>query len=320
MDKAPCPPAKNNFPASIVVEELTKRFGNFTAVDQISFTINKTEIFGFLGPNGAGKSTTIKMLCGILTPTSGKGTVAGFDIKKQPENIRKHIGYMSQKFSLYSDLTAEDNIDFFGGVYGVPRKEMKARKDEIFELVGLTEKRHLSTALLTGGWRQRLALACALIHKPPVVFLDEPTSGVDPISRRDFWAIIQTLSQKGITVLVTTHYMEEAEYCQRLALISSGKLIACGAPRELKESFGYRIFYIECSDLSGALQVMQKDPAFVDASLWGPGVHVVTSSGEDARGRIREDLNGAGIEIKLIRPALVTLEDVFVFKVKEGQQ
>lgn len=300
---------------SITVKELTKRFGSFTAVDHISFSVKKAEIFGFLGPNGAGKSTTIKMLCGILTPTSGEGTVAGFNIMKASEKIKKHIGYMSQKFSLYPDITAEENMDFFGGVYGVSRRERKRRKDEICHLVGLERRRNELTSHLTGGWRQRLALACALIHNPPVLFLDEPTSGVDPISRRDFWDIIQNLARSGITVLVTTHYMEEAEYCQRLALISSGRLIAHGTPRELKESFSHKIFYLECNDLIKALNILAGEPAFIETSLWSSGLHIVVSASENPENIIKAVLQKEGITISTLRPASVSLEDVFVYKV-----
>lgn len=304
-------------PHSITVRNLTKRFGKFTAVDSVSFSVKKAEIFGFLGPNGAGKSTTIRMLCGILTPTSGEGTVAGFDILRQSEQIKKCIGYMSQRFSIYPDLTVEENLDFYGGIYGVSRKDKQKRKDEICRLVGLEERRKDSTSLLTGGWRQRLALGCALLHNPPVVFLDEPTSGVDPISRRDFWEIIRSLSQQGVTILVTTHYMEEAEYCQRLALISSGRLVASGTPRQLKDSFGYKIYYLECDSLVRAMKLLSEAPGFLETSLWGAGLHVVASSGEGIEERIRQILERESIKISHIKPAQVSLEDVFVYKVGE---
>jgi len=305
---------------AIVVENLFKRFGDFVAVDQISFSVNRGEIFGFLGPNGAGKSTTIKMLCGILAPTGGQGTVAGYSVTKQSEEIKKHIGYMSQKFSLYPDLSAEENMDFFAGIYGVPARERTKRKDDLCGLVGLSERRDHATSLLTGGWRQRLALACALLHNPPIIFLDEPTSGVDPISRRDFWEIIQKLSSRGITTLVTTHYMEEAEYCQRLALISSGRLIAGGTPRELKESFNYRIYYLECSDLMKALTLLSQEGDFIETALWGSGLHVVARAGEDARERITRIIAAEGITVHTITPAPVSLEDVFVYKIAGGSR
>jgi ABC-2 type transport system ATP-binding protein len=219
---------------AVVVENLEKRFGSFVAVNRISFQVARGEIFGFLGPNGAGKSTTIRMLCGILAPTAGRGTVAGFDIRTQPEAIKANIGYMSQKFSLYQDLTVEENIDFYSGIYCIPAKKKKERKDWVIEMSGLAQHRRSLTSILSAGWRQRLALGCAILHEPPIVFLDEPTSGVDPISRRQFWDLIYDLSGKGATIFVTTHYMDEAEYCNRLGLIYRGELIALGTPHELK--------------------------------------------------------------------------------------
>jgi ABC-2 type transport system ATP-binding protein len=221
---------------AVVIENLEKRFGRFVAVDRISFQVEKGEVFGFLGPNGAGKSTTIRMLCGILAPSGGSGTVAGFDIRTQPEQIKSNIGYMSQKFSLYQDLTVEENIDFYSGIYCIPPEKKKERKEWVIEMSGLAEHRHRPTAILSGGWKQRLALGCAILHEPPILFLDEPTSGVDPISRRQFWDLIYELSGQGVTVFVTTHYMDEAEYCDRLGLIYRGELIALGSPHELKMS------------------------------------------------------------------------------------
>jgi len=219
---------------AVVVENLEKRFGSFVAVDRISFQVARGEIFGFLGPNGAGKSTTIRMLCGILTPTAGRGTVAGFDIRTQPEQIKANIGYMSQKFSLYQDLTVEENIDFYSGIYRIPPEKKRERKQWVIEMSGLSEHRRQLTSTLSGGWRQRLALGCAVLHEPPIIFLDEPTSGVDPISRRQFWDLIYDLSGKGVTIFVTTHYMDEAEYCNRRGLIYRGELIALGTPHALK--------------------------------------------------------------------------------------
>jgi len=224
--------ADNNY--AVVVENLEKRFGGFVAVDRISFQVSRGEIFGFLGPNGAGKSTTIRMLCGILKPTAGRGTVAGFDIRTQPEQIKANIGYMSQKFSLYQDLTVEENIDFYSGIYRIPPEKKRQRKEWVIEMSGLAEHRRSLTSILSGGWRQRLALGCAILHEPPIIFLDEPTSGVDPISRRQFWDLIYDLSGKGVTIFVTTHYMDEAEYCNRLGLIYRGELIALGTPHALK--------------------------------------------------------------------------------------
>jgi ABC-2 type transport system ATP-binding protein len=219
---------------AVTVTDLEKRFGDFIAVNRVSFTVNQGEIFGFLGPNGAGKSTTIRMLCGILAPSGGSGAVAGFDVRTQPERIKAHIGYMSQKFSLYEDLTVEENIDFYSGIYLIPREKKRARKDWVLRMAGLEEHRRTRTGILPGGWKQRLSLGCAILHEPPVLFLDEPTSGVDPISRRQFWDLIYELAGSGVTVFVTTHSMDEAEYCDRLALLYRGELIAMGPPAALK--------------------------------------------------------------------------------------
>lgn len=222
----------------VTIDNLVKRFGEFVAVDQVSLEVERGEVFGFLGPNGAGKSTTIRILCGLLEPTSGKAEVAGFRVGPDSEQIRRNIGYMSQKFSLYDDLTVEENIDFFGGLYGVQGARLEERKRYTLAMAGLTEKRREMTALLAGGWKQRLALGCAILHEPPVLFLDEPTSGVDPIARRQFWDLIYDLSDSGSTIFVTTHYMEEAEYCNRLALMHRGRMIALGTPTELKRARG----------------------------------------------------------------------------------
>lgn len=221
--------------AAVELHNLMKTFGAFRAVDNVSLTVKKGEIFGFLGPNGAGKSTTIRMLCGLLTPTSGSASVAGYDVATEPESIRRNIGYMSQRFSLYDDLTVEENIDFFSGIYGVPHERRAARKQYVIEMAGIEERRSTLTRLLAGGWKQRLALGCAILHEPPILFLDEPTSGVDPIARRSFWDLIYELSRAGHTVFVSTHYMDEAEYCHRLALMYRGRMVALGTPAELKE-------------------------------------------------------------------------------------
>ncbi|MBI4874207.1 MAG: ABC transporter ATP-binding protein [Acidobacteria bacterium] len=223
---------------AVVIDSLVKRFGDFVAVDHVSLEVARGEIFGFLGPNGAGKSTAIRILCGLLAPTEGRAVVNGFDVARDPESVKQNIGYMSQKFSLYNDLTVEENIEFFSGVYGVPRAEREARKQNALRMAGLEEKHDTMTRLLAGGWKQRLALGCAILHQPPVVFLDEPTSGVDPIARRLFWDLIRELAAAGRTVFVTTHYMDEAEYCHRLALMYRGKVIALGSPGELKRAAG----------------------------------------------------------------------------------
>jgi drug efflux transport system ATP-binding protein len=223
---------------SVEVENLVKRFGSFVAVDHISLKVERGEIFGFLGPNGAGKSTTIRILCGLLAPTEGRAMVGGFDVGREPELVKQAIGYMSQKFSLYDDLSVEENIDFFSGVYGVAKAHRESRKETVLEMAGLRDERKTMTRLLAGGWKQRLALGCAILHEPPIVFLDEPTSGVDPIARRNFWDLIYRLSEAGNTVFVSTHYMDEAEYCHRLALMYQGRIVALGTPKELKEASG----------------------------------------------------------------------------------
>src|SRR6202167_3524442 len=219
---------------SVEVENLVKRFGDFTAVDRISFQTRTGEVFGFLGPNGSGKSTTIRILCGLLHPTSGRATVAGYDVVESPELIRRNIGYMSQKFSLYADLTVLENLRFYAGMYGVPSAQLRGRIDWALDMAGLRGRESSLTGTLAGGWKQRLALGCAVLHRPPILFLDEPTSGVEPTSRRRFWELICTLAADGVTVLVSTHYMDEAEYCDRAALINQGRLIALGSPDELK--------------------------------------------------------------------------------------
>ncbi len=219
---------------AVSVRKLEKKFDAFTAVNKIDFDVKRGEIFGFLGPNGAGKSTTIRMLCGIITPTSGAGTVGGFDINKQQEEIKQNIGYMSQKFSLYDDLTVEENINFYGGIYKIPRAKLASRKEEIIKLADIEPFRKRLTKTLSGGWKQRLALGCAIIHEPKIIFLDEPTSGVDPITRNNFWAIIRDMAKKGATIFVTTHYMDEADKCDRLVMIYKGGIIALGTPEKLK--------------------------------------------------------------------------------------
>src|ERR1700728_3675598 len=237
-----------NGPA-LEIRDLVKTFGDFVAVDHVSFQVKKGEIFGFLGPNGAGKSTVIRMLCGLLTPTSGWGTVAGFDVAKDPEEIRKNIGYMSQKFSLYDDLTVEENIDFFSRIYSVPQRLRAERKEYVLRMAGLTDRRATLTRLLAGGWKQRLALGCAIVHDPPILFLDEPTSGVDPIARRGFWDLIYQLSEAGRNVFVTTHYLDAAEYCHRLALMHGGRIIAMGSPAAVrKEHYSQALLRLESSD------------------------------------------------------------------------
>jgi len=293
--------------------DLTRVFGKFVAVDHIGFHVYKGEIFGFLGPNGAGKTTTIKILCGLLTPSSGKATVAGLDVSTQCEEIKKNIGYMSQKFSLYEDLTVEENLNFFGGIYGLRSQKKSERDAWVLEMAGLTDKRQSMTRDLPLGWKQRLALGCAVLHEPPVIFLDEPTSGVDPLSRRSFWDLINSLASQGITVFVTTHYMEEAEYCNRLALMSRGAIIALGTPGELKtKSMKESVLNMECNDLMRAAELVENEPLFTETAIFGNRLHLVTSEPEAATFRARDLMEEAGIAISRIEVITPSLEDVFV--------
>ena len=298
---------------AVAVENLEKRFGDFQAVNKVSFQVKRGEIFGFLGPNGAGKSTTIRMLCGILAPTAGKATVIGFDVFREAEQIKSHIGYMSQKFSLYEDLTVEENIDFYSGIYRIPKEDKKARKDWVIKMSGLEEHRNSLTAILPGGWRQRLALGCALLHKPPVIFLDEPTSGVDPISRRNFWDLIYQLAAEGVTVFVTTHYMDEAEYCDRLAMIYRGELVAIGTPDELKIRYmNADILNLECPDPFKMLQVVTGISVIKEAALFGRGLHLTVEDSEAAMPMIATALQSQKADYTRLEKIRPSLEDVFV--------
>jgi ABC-2 type transport system ATP-binding protein len=304
-------PAENG--PALEIRDLVKTFGDFVAVDHVSFQVSKGEIFGFLGPNGAGKSTVIRMLCGLLTPTSGWGTVAGFDVAKNPEEIRKNIGYMSQKFSLYDDLTVEENIDFFSRIYSVPQHLRAERKAYVLRMAGLTDRRTTLTRLLAGGWKQRLALGCAIVHSPRILFLDEPTSGVDPIARRSFWDLIYQLAEAGQTILVTTHYMDEAEYCHRLALIYRGKLIALGVPEALKrELHSHKLLQLDTSDLLGAMRIVEVQPGVLDVAVFGAGLHVTVDDLAAATERIRRVLDEQHIEVRRLESIQPSMEDVFV--------
>jgi len=296
-----------------VVDKLEKRFGSFVAVNRVSFEVDRGEIFGFLGPNGAGKSTTIRMLCGILAPSGGAGSVAGFDVRTEPERIKAHIGYMSQKFSLYQDLTVEENIDFYSGIYRIPPQQAAARKQWVLEMSGLVEHRRRPTAVLSGGWKQRLALGCAILHKPPIIFLDEPTSGVDPISRRRFWDLIYEMAGEGVTVFVTTHYMDEAEYCDRLGLIYRGELIALGTPEVLKtQSMREDVLEVVCERPEEAMEAIERLPAVKEAALFGNGLHVVAEDGAAAAAAIRTLLSQQGRRLDRLEQIAPSLEDVFV--------
>jgi ABC-2 type transport system ATP-binding protein len=298
---------------AVEVEDLVKTFGDFLAVDHIRFQVKKGEIFGFLGPNGAGKSTTIRMLCGLLLPTSGKGKVAGFDIMEEPEKIKQVIGYMSQKFSLYDDLTVIENLHFFGGIYGLSGSLQKEREEEALEMAELQELRSRITRTLPVGWKQRLALGCAILHKPSVLFLDEPTSGVDPISRRNFWSLIQQMGESGVTTFVTTHYMDEAEYCDRLALIYQGKIIALGTPSELKlKTLSHGIMEVECDALIPALDLLKKEPWISEVAIFGDSLHVIGKEGGDLEQEVRVLFERHEVVLKKIGWIRPSLEDVFV--------
>jgi ABC-2 type transport system ATP-binding protein len=298
---------------AVTVRDLEKRFGDFVAVHRVSFEVTRGEVFGFLGPNGAGKSTTIRMLCGILAPTSGDGTVAGYDIRTEPEQIKANIGYMSQKFSLYEDLTVEENIDFYSGIYGIPADRRAQRKQWVLEMAGLESHRRRRASVLSGGWKQRLALGCAIIHQPPIVFLDEPTSGVDPLSRRQFWDLIYEMADRGVTVFVTTHYMDEAEYCDRLGLIYRGELIAAGTPEALKtEHMREDVLEVLAPHPEELMAELERLPGVKEVALFGNGLHLVADDGAAVADRVTRHLQQSGrsgVRIEAITPSL---EDVFV--------
>jgi ABC-2 type transport system ATP-binding protein len=298
---------------AVKVENLERRFGDFVAVDRISFQVPRGEIFGFLGPNGAGKSTTIRMLTGLLAPSGGAGWVGGLDIRSQGEAVKEIIGYMSQKFSLYEDLTVGQNLDFYGGIYRIPEEKKASRKAWALEMAGLTGREKNLTRELAGGWRQRLALGAAILHEPRILFLDEPTSGVDPISRRNFWDLIRTMAHEGVTVFVTTHYMDEAEYCDRLALIYRGRIIALGTPDELKrEHMPEDVLEVVVDRPVEALELLSKDTVVHEAALFGTTLHVVVADAAADAPIVRAALVRAGIRVDRMEEILPSLEDVFV--------
>ena len=298
---------------AVEAHDLTKTFGAFVAADRVSFEVRRGEIFGFLGPNGAGKSTTIRILCGLLAPTEGRASVAGFDVATQTEEVRRRIGYMSQRFSLYDDLTVGENIDFFAGIYGVPRGERAARKAYVLRMADLDERADTLTRVLAGGFKQRLALGCAILHEPPILFLDEPTSGVDPIARRDFWDLIYDMAKAGTTVFVTTHYMEEAEYCHRVALMYRGRIIALGSPAELKSrSDLHALLELETDDPARAIDLLRALDGVVDAAIFGRNVHISVLEPEATERRIRERLAAEGVPIQALHGVEPSMEDVFV--------
>jgi ABC-2 type transport system ATP-binding protein len=305
----------------VEVEDLVKKFDSFVAVDHIHFQVERGEIFGFLGPNGSGKSTTIRMLCGLLLPTSGKGKVAGFDLMNEPEKIKQAIGYMSQKFSLYDDLTVIENLHFFGGIYGLSGPSQREREGKVIEMIGLQDLQDRITRTLAVGWKQRLGLGCAILHEPSILFLDEPTAGVDPISRRNFWSLIQQMGEKGVTTFVTTHYMDEAEYCGRLALIYQGKIIALGTPSELKlKTLSQGVLEVECDPLVPALDLLKKEPWISESAVFGDGLHVIGKEGVDLEREINVLFQKHGIFLKRMGWIRPSLEDVFVSLIEKEEK
>ena len=298
---------------AIDVRGLSRHFGNFVAVKDLSFTVKQGEIFGFLGANGAGKSTTIRMLCGLLRPTSGTALVGGLDVGRDPEGVKRRIGYMSQKFSLYEALTVDQNIRFFGGIYGLRGRRFDDRRTFVLDMAGLADRGHTLTRELPGGWRQRLALGCAILHEPAIVFLDEPTGGVDPLSRRRFWDLIGDLSRQGVTVLVTTHYLDEAEHCHRIAIIQAGQLAAMGTATELKQVFAARpIVEVHASKPIDTMALLDRHEAVEKTSLFGTAVHAVMRSRDVDPQRLVSALSSQGIDVHSIGIVTPSLEDVFL--------
>ena len=298
---------------AVDVTGLTRVFDSFVAVDHIDLQVESGTVFGFLGPNGAGKSTTIRMLCGILRPTAGSGSVGGFDILRQTEQLKSNIGYMSQKFSLYEDLTVDENLQFFAGVYNVRGAQRKQRIEWALGMAGLKGRERALTKELAGGWRQRLALGCAVLHEPPLLFLDEPTSGVDPASRRNFWEMIGDLSDRGITIFVTTHYMDEAEHCDQLALIYGGKVVATGSPALLKRRYMERaLLELDCTDLMGAYAALKQAPALRGVALFGDKLHLTADDQAAAHAAVETALRERGITLRALERIEPSLEDTFV--------
>ncbi len=298
---------------AVTVRDLTRRFGAFLAVDRVSFDVEDGEIFGFLGSNGAGKSTTIRMLCGLLKPSSGSATVGGIDVGRDPESVKRRIGYMSQRFSLYELLTVEENITFFGGLYGLDDARIRARRAYVLEMAGLTGREKTLTRDLAGGWRQRLALGCAILHEPKILFLDEPTGGVDPVSRRQFWQLIDRLSGQGVTVFVTTHYLDEAEHCHRLALMHAGRIAALGTVAELKQVFRERaVVEIRTGSPMAALRALDDLPTVEKTSPFGTALHVWLKPGVRDTAPLRQRLDELGLAAESFEFVQPSLEDVFM--------
>ncbi len=303
---------------TVSASELTRAFGDFVAVDHVSFEVSSGEVFGFLGPNGAGKTTTIKLLTGLLVPTSGRATVAGFDVATEAEALRRRIGYMSQAFSLYGDLTVAENVTFFAGLYGVRGRRRDERRDAVVAMAHLEDARDRLVGELPLGFKQRLALGCALIHEPPILFLDEPTSGVDPLTRRSFWEVIYELAEGGTTVFVTTHYMEEAERCNRLALMNWGRIVALDSPRKIRSAMGPPLLEVAVSEAPRAAEALAGAPGVLSAGLFGRTLHVTAEDADEARRSIREVLGGEGIEVRSIGEIAPSLEDAFIELIREA--
>jgi ABC-2 type transport system ATP-binding protein len=298
---------------AISVIDLTRRFGDFVAVDRLTFEVKAGEIFGFLGSNGAGKSTTIRMLCGLLKPTSGTAMVSGLDVDREPEAVKRRIGYMSQRFSLYEQLTVDQNIRFFGGLYGLEGERFKARRGFVLDMAGLSGRERTRAIDLAGGWRQRLALGCAILHEPPIVFLDEPTGGVDPLSRRQFWSLIDSLSSSGVTVLVTTHHLDEAEHCHRVAIIDAGRMAALGTTDQLKQVFqGRAIVEVRAARPVEAMRLLDAMPDVEKTSVFGTAVHVVLKIGAAGAESVATRLSAAGMPVTSVTMVQPSLEDVFL--------
>jgi ABC-2 type transport system ATP-binding protein len=302
-------------PAAVEAVELTKHYGELVAVDHLTLQVRQGEVFAFLGPNGSGKTTTIRMLCGIITPTSGEGHVLGFDITSQSEAIKANIGYMSQRFALYEDLTVRENLDFYAGIYRVPRARRSTRVNDLVAMAGLTGRERQLAGQLSGGWKQRLALGCAIVHEPPLLFLDEPTAGVDPVSRRSFWTLIYGLARSGVTIFLTTHYIDEAEHADRVALMLGGKMVALAPPRELRETgLSGTLLEVECEPAVDALELLPKLAGVREATLYGTLLHVLVHdlSPEQLGDTLREH----GIQVISIRKIKPSLEDVFVSRIR----
>jgi ABC-2 type transport system ATP-binding protein len=302
------------------VQGLTKKFGDFTAVDHVSFTVEPGEVFGYLGPNGSGKTTSIRMLCGLITPTEGVANILGVDVTKEPEKVKPLIGYMSQKFSLYNDLTVMENLQFYAGVYGVPESEEKNRIGEILHLAGLAKRGDSLTVELSGGWRQRLALGCAMLHKPKLMFLDEPTSGVDPVARREFWDLIYQMAAQGTTIFITTHYMDEAEHCNRVAFMYRSKLMAMDTPAGLKTTYLHGSAWdLAANPLLETVDELSKTDGVAQASLHGDRAHVILDAAKWSNDSLTRYLAGKGITVNSIETVQSTLEDVFTLLAHRGK-